>query len=251
VETKIGSILNQNVSIIIFFKNVASEVLESTIREVLTAVDNVDVQAEIIIVNDGTLNFNFNQAVLFERDFKFVNLPKSIGISGAIFKGAKLAKYKKVLPIPGHDMFSHTAVSNVLNLTDKGRLILGCRSNLAKERPIMKKFASRILRDLYRHIAFYYIGDIHGLIMYEKQDLLNYLNQKGGHTNAIRVVTNVLVSGGLLVQTVAPIKEGHRKERNVNFFNRITKPVNVIQVIIELLKIRKLVKNSQQGDFYI
>ena len=238
-------------SVVIFFKNIASEVLNSTIREVLTALDNVDVQAEIIIINDGTLNFNFNQAILFGRDFKFVNLPKSIGISGAIFKGAELAKYKKVLPIPGHDMYSHTAVSNVLNLTDKGRLILGCRSNLAKERPIMKKFASRILRDLYRHIAFYYIGDIHGLIMYEKQDLLNYLNQKGGHTNAIRVVTNVLVSGGLLVQTVAPIKEGHRKERNANFLNRIVKPANVIQVIFELLKIRKLVKKSQQGNVYI
>ena len=100
------------------------------------------------------------------------------------------------------------------------------------------------MRDIYRHFTFFYVGDIHGLIMYKRSDLLRYLKEDDGHSNAIVVVTNVLASGGLLIQTNSPIKLGHKNARNINFKNRFVAPQNVIKVLVSFYKTRNTIKKN-------
>jgi len=74
-------------------------------------------------------------------------------------------------------------------------------------------------------------GDIHGLILYKKNDLEKYLTFDKQHTNAIRVVTPILSEGGLSVQTIAPINNGHDKRPSRKLWHSFPAPVNVLAVM--------------------
>jgi len=233
-----------HVSFIVFGKDVGSG-FDDTVSEILNAVKLIEnITFQIIIVDDGSREFAFNESKYRGVSLAIIRLPKSVGISGAILAGTQLSKYENVFPIPGHNMYDSISISNVLNLLGKGRIIMGCRTNLMAERPFFKKIASRVMRDIYRHFTFFYVGDIHGLIMYKRSDLLSYLKEDDGHSNAIVVVTNVLASGGLLIQTNSPIKSGHKNARNMSFKNRFVAPRNVIKVLVSFYKIRNIAKKK-------
>ena len=237
--------MNHNLSIIIFGKNTGNDVL-CTIASVEAACSSILENYELIVVDDGS------QTPLDEATYRSISkkisriiyIPKSIGISGAILRAAESCKFNNVLPIPGHDMFSKQAILNVISLMGQGRLIIGCRNNLSEERPLVKKIASRILRDLYRHLTFYFVGDIHGLILYQKEDLLRFLIENGRHSNAIRVVTPILAEGGLLIQTMAPINKGHDNRSSRRLSDSFPSLRNVLVTINALVWSRRLYSNE-------
>lgn len=236
------------ISFIIFGKDVGIDIYR-TIKTVSEAMNGLPhIIYEVLVVDDGS-EISIDQQKIFSEfsNIKHVLiLDKSIGVSGAIFSVINNCRFKNVLPIPGHDMFSKEAIENVAKLVGYGDIVIGCRSNLSTQRPPIKKLASRILRDIYRHLTFYYVGDIHGLIMYKKTDLIKFLKLDGRHANAISVVTPVLANGGLLVQTIAPIKEGHDKRPSRKARDSFPNPRNVLVVIYELRMARNIYLNRIQ-----
>lgn len=199
-----------SIAFIVFFRDVGAD-LQETINSISLATEQFKTSRfELIIVDDGSQIESLHN-VTNSRFFQVqhVRHPVSLGISEAINSGLKLSSSTWVLPIPGHAMYGNAALENIINLCGKGDIVLGCRTNLARSRPPVKRLASRILRDLYRHLTFYYIGDIHGLFLARKTDFERYLQSAKGHGNAIAVITNVVANGGLLVQTAAPVQEGH------------------------------------------
>lgn len=225
------------VSFVLFCKDVGRGA-EDTVQEIITATRKIaNLKFEIIIVNDGSKTFLFNRNK-FKKSVKIINLNVSKGISGAILEGTAVAKYTNLFPIPGHDMYNSDAILNVLKLLGSAPVVLGCRSNLSTERPLAKKIASRAMRDLYRHFFYYYVGDVHGLICYKKIDVERYLKESDRHGQNIRLITNILSNGGLMVQTIAPIKAGHKTQRNINFRNRYPDPKNTFKVLMLLIDLK-------------
>ena len=240
--------MNKEISVIIFGKNVGTDLIR-TINTVNNAAQSVsDLFYEIIVVDDGSSKKPIAEEIRYLPSVcEVIFLNNTIGISGAILKAVKICKYENVLPVPGHNMFAEEAFINVANLVNQGDIVIGCRNNLAIERPPIKKLASRILRDVYRHLAFYYVGDIHGLILYKKQDLVDFLRPDGGHTNAISVVTPVLAKGGRLIQTIAPINRGHDERPSRRAIDSIPHPRNVLHVLGALKSARKIYRSSSQS----
>ena len=229
-----------SITFLVFGKN-NDQLFLSTIQEISDACKEIkDIQYEIILVDDGSRNKGYQGTIQSLEGVKVLNIGKSLGIAGAVLSGTRLATYDYVLPIPGHDMYSATGIKNVVDLTGKGRLIIGCRDNLSDERPFLKKLASRVLLMLYRAKFIHYIGDVHGLILFEKNDILKYLNPNDGHGHAIKIISNVVKENGLIIQTIAPIKTGHKILRSKNFLNNIPSPKNTLTVIRTLLKIKKV-----------
>jgi glycosyltransferase involved in cell wall biosynthesis len=238
--------MNKKISVIIFERNVGSDLIR-TINTVNNAAQRLsDLSYEIIVVDDGSSKKPIASDI---KNLPYVShlifLNDTVGISGAILEAVKVCKYENVLPVPGHNMYAEEAIVNVSKLVDQGEIVIGCRNNLAIERPPVKKLASRILRDVYRHLTFYYVGDIHGLILFKKQDLIDYLRPDGRHTNAISVVTPVLAKGGRLIQTVAPINLGHDERPSRRAIDSIPHPRNVFYVLGALKIARKTYKASR------
>jgi hypothetical protein len=226
------------VTFVLFCKDVGQGA-ENTVFEVSAALEkHPSLESQIVVVDDGSNEWQFDEQKFKDLDIDVVRLGTSLGISGAILAGTQIARFDNLFPVPGHDMYSATAISNVLNLLNSADIIIGCRSNLAAERPLFKRIASRVMRDLYRHFFFYYVGDVHGLISYKKRDVIKYLKNSDKHGQNIRIITNVISQGGLVVQTVAPIKIGHKLKRNVNFKNRYPNPQSTLHVIKLLINLK-------------
>ena len=237
-------VMRSSVSIIVFERNVGQDLFR-TIATILRASESLPgLEFEIIVVDDGSDEKPAREKILKEKNvLNFISLENSLGVSGAILSALPHCNSDFILPIPGHNMFAEEAIINVLDLMGRGDLVIGCRNNLASERPPIKKLASRILRDIYRHLTFYYVGDIHGLILYQKADLENYLELDGRHANAISVVTPVLARGGKLLQTVAPINHGHDDRISRRPIDSIPHPRNVKHVLTALRDARAIYKN--------
>lgn len=231
------------VSFIVFFRDVYSDLLE-TVEEIVAACRDLNMDNfEIILIDDGSKEPNeVNPSIFPNIVLKQVRHESSRGISAAILTGVAQAKYDWLFPVPGHAMYGKDALVNVLELRGHGELILGNRTNLAKTRPLIKKIASRVFRDLYRHFFYYYVGDIHGVFMTRKKEFLKYLDPRAGHGNAIQVISNVIYHGGKVIQTSAPVKEGHRKRMSRKFTDLFPSGFAIYSAIRSLLETRRKIQ---------
>ncbi len=241
---------SKRVSIVVFYKNVGMD-LKGTVNEILTALKESGLtDYQVILIDDGSKDtFNENFIVPNEKIIQ-VKLNKSLGIAGAILEGTKHALFEDILIVPGHNMYDSKAISNVLSLVGLGRVILGSRDNLQKERPFFKRLASRIMRDIYRHLFYYYVGDIHGLAIYKKADIERFLRPTDGHAQGIIIVTSVLNEGGLLIQTLAPIKLGHKIARSRKLSNNFPNAKQVYKIICKLVLLRRVKNKKKMIKYY-
>jgi glycosyltransferase involved in cell wall biosynthesis len=226
------------ISVIIFFKD-TSEDLFHTLDTVEKAFNSMHGYVyEIILVDDGSSN-SVSNVRIFHRNksiIKIIKLNNSIGISGAILEGLKYCNFDNILPIPGHNLFSTEAIINVCSLAEKGRIVIGKRNNYVKNRPLFKIFASSFLSFIYKKLFFSDVDDIHGLILFKKQDLDKFGDFKARHGMSVLVVTHVLVEGGLLIKTIAPINSNHKNRIDRKFTDSFPHLKSILSVIIALKK---------------
>ncbi len=240
-DTSIG------ISFIVFYKDTKLD-LDSTLLTIANTCQAMKFNNfEIITVDDGsTPAYKFLGHLPGNPELKHITHKKSTGIASAIYSGLKIAKFAYSLPTPGHDMFSEKSFANIIKLVGMADLILACRTNLSSTRPLMKKFASRILRDWYRHLCYYYIGDIHGLFLVRSDDFLKYINPKMGHSAFILVITQIIKDGGQLIQTTAQVKDNHNRRPSKKLREAIPSVKSIIKVIISLRQARKIVRSRQR-----
>lgn len=226
------------ISVIIFFKD-TSEDLFHTLDTVEKAFNSMHGYVyEIILVDDGSSN-SVSDVRIFQRNksiIKILKINNSIGISGAILEGLKYCNFDNILPIPGHNLFSAEAIINVCSLAEKGRIVIGKRNNYVKNRPLFKIFASSFLSFIYNKFFFSDVDDIHGLILFKKQDLDKFGDFKARHGMSVLVVTHVLVEGGLLIKTIAPINSNHKNRIDRKFTDSFPHLKSILSVIIALKK---------------
>ena len=234
-----------SIAFIVFYRDVGTD-LQETINNISYASQQFENHRfELVIVNDGSRIESLYKITDFTFEkVQYVSHPASLGITAAIQTGLDLSSSTWILPIPGHAMFGEVAIKNLIDLCGKGDIILGCRTNLAGSRPPIKRLASRILRDFYRHLTFYYIGDIHGLFLARRSDFMRYLPSAKGHGNAIAVVTNVVASGGLLIQTAAPVQEGHDYRSSKKFSDNLPSIHAITTSLSALRKARKIYRKN-------
>lgn len=237
-----------SIAFIVFFRNVGEDLQETLDNILLACKSQENFRFELIVVDDGSdVETPYQLVDSNISDFHFVKHPKSLGISEAIKTGLSLSSSTWILPIPGHAMYGKVAIENILNLCGKGDIVLGCRTNLARSRPPIKRLASRVLRDLYRHLTFYYIGDIHGLFLARRTDFEKYLRKATGHGNAMAVITNVVANGGLLLQTAAPVQEGHNHRKSKKVSDNLPSLRAIRTSLTALWEARRTYKESQSN----
>jgi glycosyltransferase involved in cell wall biosynthesis len=226
------------ISIIIYARDREFDV-KDTYFEVLKACEISQVKNyEIILVDDGSSDC-VSEAIIFQKNksiIKIVRLNNSIGISGAILEGLKYCNFDNILPIPGHNLFSTEAIINVCSHAEKGRIVIGNRNNYAMNRPLFKIFASSFLSLIYKKFFFSDVDDIHGLILFMKQDLDKFGDFKARHGMSVLVVTHVLVEGGLLIKTIAPINSNHKNRIDRKFADSFPHLKSILSVIVALKK---------------
>lgn len=234
------------ISLIIFQKNAGVDT-ENTLRAVEEAIANFPKYSyEIIFVDDGSYVFHPPQirSELVSESKVVVN-STSLGISGAIHTGAMSASKTRMIPIPGSNMYSSEAISNLIELEPFGDLILGCRNNLSDTRPVLKRLASKILRDLTRTVTFPYVGDVHGIGLYWTEDVRKFMPPKGKHGGDLCLITRILVNQGKLIQTLAPIQPQHNKRESKVISDNWPSFAATFSAIIGLIKAAFLYRKSR------
>lgn len=230
------------ISVIIFFKN-ASQDLFNTLDTVTKAFNCMHGYVyEIILVDDGSSNSAPDFRIFQRNKFitKIVKLNDSIGLSGAILEGLKYCNFNNILPIPGHNLFSTEAIINVCSFAEKSRIVIGERNNYTSNRPLLKIFASSFLKFIYKNFFYPEVDDIHGLILFIKQDLAKFGDFKARHGMSVLVVTHVLAEGGLLIKTTAPINYNHKNRIHRKFTDSFPHFKSILSVIIALKKAYKI-----------
>ncbi len=236
---------DKGVSLIVFGKDNNLQFLR-TLNEISLVFKKLgDISFEIVLVDDGSATRKY-QDELRNRSIKIINLPKSVGISGAVLEGVKNSKFNFILPIPGHDMFSAQGIQNVVSLLGYSQIVIGIRSNIVQERPLIKRIASRLSLRLFQNLISNSISDIHGLILYKKQDLIKYLNYNDGHGISVRMLANIVRANGLIIQTISPIKDGHKKHKAKKYPSF----KNVLKVLLIILQETKVIRRkTNQGKW--
>lgn len=224
------------ISVIIFFKNTSQDLFH-TLDTIENAFNSMHGYVyEIILVDDGSSDC-VSEDIIFQKNksiIKIVRLNNSIGISGAILEGLKYCNFDNVVPIPGHNLFSTEAIINVCSLAEKGRIVIGNRNNYAMNRPLFKIFASSFLSLIYKKFFFSDVDDIHGLILFTRQDLYKFGDPKARHGMSVLVVTHVLAEGGLLIKTLAPINFNHKNRIDRKFTDSFPHFKSILSVVIAL-----------------
>ncbi|NBP04118.1 MAG: hypothetical protein EBU90_29295 [Proteobacteria bacterium] len=110
-------------------------------------------------------------------------------------------------------MFGPEAISRVLGNSNLDHVVLGCRRNLYKNRPLLKYISSKLLLAGYHAFVYNFVKDIHGLNSYPR-DLIEL--SKGytlGHGFHMIPITLAIRQNFKIMQIGIDIELGHKKRK--------------------------------------
>jgi hypothetical protein len=212
---------SESISIIVFEKD-AAEDLYLTLKTLRLSLEKFpDLQSEIIVIDDASSikPSKFHKS-LSEVNIAFLEI--NVGISGAIYHGALMAKYNWLLAVPGTNMYTVEAYSNVFDMiSQKCDAIIGTRINLWEERPLAKYLASKLLLKSFRVlIQRTEVQDIHGLNAFKTKDVLEHLPPKGRHGGQMQLLAKVLLLNKSFKTIVTPINNSHMKRSSAKLADK-------------------------------
>ena len=168
----------------------------------------------IILVDDGSDDHTLKVMQDIQKKeievAKVISQPK-LGISEGILKALSEADCEKVLLLPGHNMYEHDSIFDVINNSKNHDVVLGYRINLFLERPLAKALAGRILQIVLRIIFNKNLKDAHGLNIFPKSFLKNNLKSDLKHENLIIPVIKSFESNLRIIQVPVKLLNGHKK----------------------------------------
>ena len=225
-------------SVLVFGRN-NNEDISDTIRAVINASSKANVQLRnFILVDDGSRLEMIHNLPHDMREYltAVIRHDHSLGISDAINSGIRFCKDDKVMILPGHNVFTEEAIQKAFELAPYWDLVLGFRSNLFRERPLLKIINSLIFRVVFRWRISPWIIDPHGLPVYRVIDVLNGVENSRGHAVHVSILKGVLKNNALnYVQFPAPITEGHSKRKSRSKKDNFPSTKAMYLTLLELL----------------
>jgi len=233
------------ISIIIFAKNEEFH-LKNTYDNTITALKNLNLtDYEIILIDDNSSDSTFKEMKLIATNYsKVIALQASNdkGISAAILTGFTHSKGEIIVPIPGHNMYSHSAIERVLGYASANTLVIGCRKNLFSTRPIVKFLSSQFLLFSYRIFVSGKFCDIHGLNSYPRVIVGQAQNYKLGHGFHMIPITLAIRSRIEIIQIGVYINKNHKKRAGRKMSKNFPTFKSIYSVISELFEAYQILK---------
>jgi glycosyltransferase involved in cell wall biosynthesis len=231
----------KGLSIVVFQKNAGVDLLNTLniLEDALREFNELSV--EIIVIDDASKikpNLGKHQKIIKS----YVELENNVGISGAIYQGALLAKFSMLLAVPGSNMYSIEAYKNLfMAIRQEGDLIMGYRNNLFTERPFVKYISSKMLLIIYKIMTKnYHVKDIHGLNCFQTKDVLHHLPRDAGHSGQLQLLTAVLNRKIKIIEVAAPILKNHKLRPSASKKDSFPAPKALIDVLKGLTILRKI-----------
>lgn len=199
-------------SLLVFGRNCGID-FQATIDTIETVVSKYPtVEFQLVIVDDGS-DDKFRRSVTVKEDIfssvERIDLPQSLGISGAINTGTQYVKFEKMIWLPASNMYGETAICNLIDYSRSADLVIGFRTNLTTARPLVKIVSSLLVRGVMHLLTFHYISDFKGLNLYNTKDVRAWLNPNKAHGGDLVLLTQILLRTNKVVQVPTPINELH------------------------------------------
>ena len=166
---------------------------------------------------------------------------KPYGIGDAVKTALASCTSNYLMILPGHDLFTESSIATALKVYRGADLALGYRLNVAHERPLLKRIATRIFNILVRLKISPHILDAHGLPVY-RTDVVRIAIKSGlGHVLHVQILRRFFSinssdssSYPILVQFPTKIVKDSLKQ--VSLRSRFTKPKHVAQAMRSLFE---------------
>ena len=116
--------------------------IKRTINKINSSLKGLKVKYQVFIVDDGSNDNTFNQAVKITKKNKKIKVfknNKNYGMGFCLKICAQKSKYNKILLIPGDDSFSASAIKNLAINCNKSEFIAGYRVNYFEIVSIFRK----------------------------------------------------------------------------------------------------------------
>ena len=211
------SAYKEGTTFIVFARNEAEDIIR-TINSVYEAIEELDLTAEVFVIDDGSADDTPQRLEHFSKTSEYkptIIIQPPLGISAALRTALANAQYSRCLPIPGHYMFDKENIIKLLKDSSEADVVIGIRSNIRKERPLGKFIAAVVLKILFRFVVSKQIKDPHGLIIYPTSLLNEHVNKNMEHENHIRVLAWAEKLGLSFSTLEIEVRKGHKQESKI------------------------------------
>jgi glycosyltransferase involved in cell wall biosynthesis len=156
-----------SISIMVFAYN-EEESLEQVIGELLGALNNLNQEYELVIINDGSTDGTAeiaNRLANENKRLRVVSHPQNLGLGGVYRTGFKEAQERYVSFWPADGQFPASIIAEFLPNMTHADMVLGYLPD--RDSPLLSKFLSFGERVLYR-LLFGPIPRFQGVLMFER-----------------------------------------------------------------------------------
>ncbi len=154
--------------------------IKNTIIKINSSLKNNSLKYEIFIVDDGSIDKTYQQAIRISKKNKKIRIlknKKNYGMGYSLKICAKKAKYNKILLIPGDDSFSKNAIKNLAFNSNKADFIIGYRINYFEIVSVFRKITFLGMKFLAFFLTGKILKEVNGSIVYPTK-IIKYYNLK-------------------------------------------------------------------------
>ena len=151
--------------------------IKRTINKINLSLKDLNVKHQVFIVDDGSNDNTFNQAIKITKKNKKIKVfknNKNYGMGFCLKTCAQKAKYNKILLIPGDDSFSASAIKNLAINCNKSEFIVGYRVNYFEIVSIFRKITFLGMKFLAFFLTGKILKEVNGSIIYPTEIIQNY-----------------------------------------------------------------------------
>ena len=151
--------------------------IKRTINKINSSLKGLKVKYQVFIVDDGSNDNTFNQAVKITKKNKKIKVfknNKNYGMGFCLKICAQKSKYNKILLIPGDDSFSASAIKNLAINCNKSEFIVGYRVNYFEIVSIFRKITFLGMKFLAFFLTGKILNEVNGSIIYPTEIIQNY-----------------------------------------------------------------------------
>lgn len=169
-----------NLSIIIPCYNESTEVLKKTIFDIIDSLEKADTVFEIVVVNDGSNDFSYNELHDLDPRVSFFSHEVNQGYGAALKTGIKKSEYDWIGITDADGTYPNKEFHKLIPYTENFDMVVGARG--WEDISLIRKFPKQILTHFASFLADAKIPDLNsGMRIFKKETahMFWYLFPKG------------------------------------------------------------------------